>query len=232
MRSVMCSVGFALVLTTACGGDADTTAGAESTDVSAASMADSAEEEPTPDVTTVADTEEGGAKDDVAPVPVVDDVASEDALLPESDVAAHDADTTHHDLDAAPDDTAEAEDSGALADVAPAEDAMTSVEDIAEADTTTAADTALEEDMASEADAGEDVEVEADPCEACIASGGTWQPEANACTENCNIMDISCYTSSCPAPCSSESCGTCIGQEECEGMGCTWNAEPPAFWCN
>ncbi|MGB0588386.1 MAG: hypothetical protein ACPGU1_01780 [Myxococcota bacterium] len=232
MRAVMCSVGLALVLTTACGGDADTAAEAESTDVSVASMADSVEAEPTTDVTTVADTEEGGSKGDVTPEPVDDDVASEDALLPESDVAAHDADTTQHDLDAASDDVAEAEDSGALDDVVPAEDTMMSVQDVAEADTATVADATLEEDTGSEADSGEDVEGEPDPCEACIASGGTWQPEADACTENCAIMDISCYTSSCPAPCSLESCGTCIGQEECEGMGCTWNAEPPAFWCN
>ncbi|MDP6942817.1 MAG: hypothetical protein QF464_01600 [Myxococcota bacterium] len=73
---------------------------------------------------------------------------------------------------------------------------------------------------------------EADPCEACLASGGTWQPEANMCTEDCDLMDISCYTSSCPAPCSAESCGTCFGPEECGDAGCQWNAEPPAFWCN
>ena len=25
-------------------------------------------------------------------------------------------------------------------------------------------------------------------CEACLASGGTWQPEASACTEDCALM--------------------------------------------
>ena len=115
---------------------------------------------------------------------------------------------------------------------------------VSEADTTSAeldgmSDASAEGDRATSGDAlfkdaegAVDGESETSGCEACIASGGTWQPEANACTEDCNIMDISCYTSSCPEPCSMESCGTCIGQEECEAMGCQWNAQPPAFWCN
>jgi hypothetical protein len=70
------------------------------------------------------------------------------------------------------------------------------------------------------------------PCEACLASGGTWQPEANACTSNCDIQDISCYTETCPEPCSSSSCSSCIGQEACEDAGCTWNQSGPAMWCN
>lgn len=70
------------------------------------------------------------------------------------------------------------------------------------------------------------------PCEACLASGGTWQPEANACTMNCDIQDISCYTTTCPEPCSAASCGTCFGQEDCEAAGCTWNQSGPAMWCN
>lgn len=86
------------------------------------------------------------------------------------------------------------------------------------------------EDVAA-LDVGPIDDAQVDPCEACLASGGTWQPEANACTANCDIMDISCYSSSCPAPCAPESCSTCIGSEECEAAGCQWNAQPPAFWC-
>lgn len=72
---------------------------------------------------------------------------------------------------------------------------------------------------------------EQSPCEACLASGGTWQPEASACTQNCDLMDISCYTTSCPETCSADSCGTCFGQEACEEAGCQWHAEGPAMWC-
>ena len=36
------------------------------------------------------------------------------------------------------------------------------------------------------------------PCQQCLASGRTWQPEASACTESCSIQDISCYTDICP----------------------------------
>ena len=70
------------------------------------------------------------------------------------------------------------------------------------------------------------------PCELCLDAGGTWQPEANECSENCNIPDISCYTDSCPAPCSADSCGTCFDSGSCELAGCTWNMEGPAMWCN
>ena len=70
------------------------------------------------------------------------------------------------------------------------------------------------------------------PCEECLASGGTWQPEATACTQDCALQDISCYSSSCPEPCSLESCGSCFGQKDCEEAGCQWNAEGPAMWCS
>ncbi|MEE2780365.1 MAG: hypothetical protein VYE15_07570, partial [Myxococcota bacterium] len=36
------------------------------------------------------------------------------------------------------------------------------------------------------------------PCWNCLMTGGTWQPEAEACTTNCDIQDISCYVDSCP----------------------------------
>ena len=70
------------------------------------------------------------------------------------------------------------------------------------------------------------------PCEACLASGKTWQPEADACTDSCAIQDISCYTESCPAPCGPDSCGSCLSQAECDGAGCTWNAFDGLFWCS
>jgi hypothetical protein len=60
-----------------------------------------------------------------------------------------------------------------------------------------------------------------DPCEDCLASGGTWQPEANACTTNCAIQDISCYTDSCPE-CSMDSCGSFVTASECEAADCSW----------
>lgn len=68
-------------------------------------------------------------------------------------------------------------------------------------------------------------------CESCLASGGTWQPEASACTENCALMDISCFEDSCPAACSSSSCGDCFSESDCESNGCTWHAAAEAMWC-
>jgi len=70
----------------------------------------------------------------------------------------------------------------------------------------------------------------ASPCEACIGSGGTWQPGAG-CTTNCGVMDLACYTKSCPAPCSKESCDTCFSDTDCESAGCKWNQSGPAMWC-
>ena len=71
-----------------------------------------------------------------------------------------------------------------------------------------------------------------DPCEACLAEGKTWQPEADACTDDCAIQDISCYADACPAPCSAQSCGTCHSEGDCAGAGCTWNADGGLFWCS
>ena len=68
-------------------------------------------------------------------------------------------------------------------------------------------------------------------CEACLADGGTWQPEAETCSEDCEIQDISCYTDSCPGECSSDTC-ECFSQDTCEAAGCTWNVEAEAMWCN
>jgi len=41
-------------------------------------------------------------------------------------------------------------------------------------------------------------EVQRSPCTTCLAGGGTWQPEAEECTVDCDIPDISCVTASCP----------------------------------
>ena len=71
-----------------------------------------------------------------------------------------------------------------------------------------------------------------DPCEACLTDGGTWQPEASACTEDCMIQDISCYRDKCPDPCSSEACGSCVTQAACAEASCTWQSSAEAMWCS
>lgn len=67
-------------------------------------------------------------------------------------------------------------------------------------------------------------------CEECLDSGGTWQPEAGECTQDCEIMDISCYTESCPGDCSDD-CSYCFSSSDCEDAGCTWHAEGETMWC-
>lgn len=71
---------------------------------------------------------------------------------------------------------------------------------------------------------------EADPCEACLEAGGTWQPEVAECTRGCGIMDVSCYTESCPGACEDD-CGNCFSPDACEAAGCTWRQEEEAMWC-
>lgn len=68
-------------------------------------------------------------------------------------------------------------------------------------------------------------------CEACLAGGGTWQPEASACTTDCDLMDISCFKDACPGACAADNCGDCFSQDTCEGAGCTWNVRAEAMWC-
>ena len=67
-------------------------------------------------------------------------------------------------------------------------------------------------------------------CETCLAEGGTWQPEASECTEDCDLQDISCYTDECPGECE-DNCAYCFGQGECEEQGCAWHQEAEAMWC-
>lgn len=69
-----------------------------------------------------------------------------------------------------------------------------------------------------------------DACGACLASGGTWQPEASMCTTDCDILDISCFRDTCPGECADD-CGACFSQGECEAEGCTWRQEAEAMWC-
>lgn len=71
-----------------------------------------------------------------------------------------------------------------------------------------------------------------DACAQCLADGGTWQPSADACTDNCAIQDISCYRDACPAPCSASSCGSCFAQDACSQAGCQWVTEAEASFCN
>lgn len=65
-------------------------------------------------------------------------------------------------------------------------------------------------------------------CEACLASGGTWQPPA--CTTDCALQDTSCFRESCPKPCSSDGC-QCFSRSACESAGCQWNSVAEAQWC-
>jgi hypothetical protein len=70
----------------------------------------------------------------------------------------------------------------------------------------------------------------AEACEECLDSGGTWQPEAEQCTADCDIMDISCYSDECPGACGDD-CAYCFGSADCEDAGCTWRVEGEAMWC-
>jgi hypothetical protein len=63
------------------------------------------------------------------------------------------------------------------------------------------------------------------PCEQCLEEGGTWQPEANTCTTDCDIMDISCYTESCPKGKKSSGPWLCTDLPRCEPETCP-EAEP------
>lgn len=67
-------------------------------------------------------------------------------------------------------------------------------------------------------------------CEECLDTGGTWQPEAGGCTENCAAMDVSCFTDECPGACEDD-CSFCFSSADCEAAGCTWHAEDEAMWC-
>ena len=69
-----------------------------------------------------------------------------------------------------------------------------------------------------------------DDCESCLAGGGTWQPEANECTADCDIADISCFTNSCPGSCEDD-CSFCFSQDECSAAGCSWQQASEAMWC-
>jgi hypothetical protein len=70
-----------------------------------------------------------------------------------------------------------------------------------------------------------------DACQACLRSGGTWQPEANECTRKCAIQDISCFEDTCPGACAEDACGDCFDAETCRAAGCTWHIEAEAAWC-
>ncbi len=68
-------------------------------------------------------------------------------------------------------------------------------------------------------------------CEACLASGGTWQPEASECTADCDLMDISCFRDECPGDCAVDSCGDCFSDTECAAIGCEWVVVAESAWC-
>jgi hypothetical protein len=126
--------------------------------------------------------------------------------------------------DAAPTEDASASDATSDATQPEPEDTTSAVDAEPNADTTPDVVTDITQEVTEDA-------AVVDPCEECLANGGTWQPPAG-CTQDCNIPDLSCFTSACPEPCSAQACGSCFGQEECKAVGCTWNAEGPAMWCN
>ena len=74
--------------------------------------------------------------------------------------------------------------------------------------------------------------VDPSSCLACLEDGGTWQPEVNECTDDCDIMDISCFVDSCPEACAADNCGDCFDPTSCESATCTWNQEDELAWCN
>lgn len=79
-------------------------------------------------------------------------------------------------------------------------------------------------------DAAKDSGGTSDDCAACLESGGTWQPETSSCTEDCDIVDASCFRTECPRACE-DRCENCFDQAECEAQGCTWRVEAEAMWC-
>ncbi len=76
------------------------------------------------------------------------------------------------------------------------------------------------------------VDTNASTCEACLESTGTWQPEASACTVDCGLQDISCFTDECPGDCAADECGNCFSQADCEGATCTWTTMDETATCN
>ena len=249
MRTIAVSMSFALSLSLACGGESTSITDASLGDTTETVETDAVEASSSGDATHADGTDSGGSKGDALSEGLLDASASDGAsqsadadgvtkepdgltspdafTVPEVDASSSDAEAF-----APHGDAVQMQDAQVEGDASLKEDTTSAEQDVA-SDVWAQGDAATSEDVAIEDTQGPvDTGVEVSLCEACIASGGTWQPEANACTENCNIMDISCYTTSCPEPCSLESCGTCIGQAECEEMGCQWNAQPPAFWCN
>ena len=69
-------------------------------------------------------------------------------------------------------------------------------------------------------------------CPACLDHGGTWRPEVQECTQDCAIMDISCFTDDCPEACSSDNCSDCFDQTSCETAQCAWRQEDEIAWCH
>ncbi len=168
------------------------------------------------DAWTGADATQGSETD----AAVTEDAAGPgaDTLLPTEDTATTDTATT----DTATTDTATTDTATAGDDTA---DTATAGDDTAGS----APDTSVPPDDV--AGPLEDATAPGDPCEACLASGGTWQPEAGACTDACAIQDISCFTDGCPAPCSADACGGCFTGSDCETAGCTWSTAGESMWC-
>ena len=55
----------------------------------------------------------------------------------------------------------------------------------------------------------EDMEL-AETCGECLDLGGTWQPQAEECTSDCSLQDLSCYVTSCPGVCEPDACHNCF----------------------
>ena len=224
---------FALALA-ACGSDdpASTSAADSATSSDSASSDSVSGDAPAGDTAVPTDTTATDAATEVAQGDAIIDaeteVAQGDAITDaETEVAQGEdtivvTDTVSN--DAVPTDAANATDATSDAIEPDTEDATSAVDAEPSVDTVPDAVTDIPQEVTEDATV-------ADPCEECLANGGTWQPPAG-CTQDCNIADLSCFTDACPEPCSAEACGSCFGQVECEAVGCTWNAEGPAMWCN
>jgi|GEM_PF-1911182 len=68
----------------------------------------------------------------------------------------------------------------------------------------------------------------AEDCDTCIAMGGAWAPSGSGgrCETSCDdVQDAACYPETCPAPCASDSCGTCFSASTCQDAGCAWSED-------
>lgn len=71
---------------------------------------------------------------------------------------------------------------------------------------------------------------EVDPCETCVASGGSFVMP-NTCDTTACVPDSTCFTDECPALCAPDSCDGCGRSEECWAAGCEWMQVSESAFC-